>query len=133
MKMKKLILPLTENHLFSKAYTRGKCSVTKHIAVYVMRNYKRTPDGSVPRTLLGITVNRKLGKACRRNRVKRLIRQAYRECHEYIREGYIIVIAARAAAFAPYIKAGDITRALKSVVSDKDFYDIKNTFPKKKK
>ena len=98
-----------------------------------MRNYKRTPDGSVPRTLLGITVNRKLGKACRRNRVKRLIRQAYRECHEYIREGYIIVIAARAAAFAPYIKAGDITRALKSVVSDKDFYDIKNTFPKKKK
>ncbi len=132
-KMKKFILPLTENHLFSKAYTKGKCEVSKYCAVYVMRNYKKTPDGSIPRTLLGITVNRKLGKACKRNRVKRLIRVAYRNCAEYIKDGYIIVIAARAAAFAPYMKSGDMTRALRSILSKEDFYDIKNTFNKKKK
>ena len=65
-----------------------------------MRNFKRNPDGSPMKTKLGITVNRKLGKACKRNRVKRLIREAYRENYSYIKDGYIMVIAARAAAFA---------------------------------
>lgn len=131
--MKKVILPLTENHLFSKAYTKGKCEVTKYCAIYVLRNYKRNPDGSPMKTKLGITVNRKLGKACKRNRVKRLIRVAYRENVSYIRDGYLMVIAARAAAFAPYVKAEDMTRAVKSVVSKEDFFDLKKSAPRKSK
>ena len=99
--MKKLILPLKENHLFSKAYTKGNCRVTKLCAVYILKNYKKNPDGTPMKTKLGITVNRKLGKACKRNRVKRLIREAYRQNCCHIRDGYIMIIAARAAAFAP--------------------------------
>lgn len=123
--MKKLILPLTENHLFSKAYTKGKCETTKYIAVYALRNFRKNPDGSAMKTKLGITVNRKLGKACKRNRVKRLIRVAYRENHSYIKDGWFLVIAARSAAFAPYVKSGDISRALRSVVSKEDFFDMR--------
>lgn len=130
--MRRIILPLKENHLFSKAYTRGKCEVTKLCAVYVMRNFKRNPDGSPMKTKLGITVNRKLGKACKRNRVKRLIREAYRENYSYIKNGYIIVIAARAAAFAPHIKVADMSRAVRTIVSKEDFFDIKKAPPKKK-
>lgn len=130
--MRRIILPLKENHLFSKAYTRGKCEVTKLCAVYVMRNFKRNPDGSPMKTKLGITVNRKLGKACKRNRVKRIIREAYRENYSYIKNGYIIVIAARAAAFAPHIKTADMSKAVKKVVSKEDFFDIKKAPPKKK-
>lgn len=89
-----------------------------------MRNFKRNPDGSPMKTKLGITVNRKLGKACKRNRVKRLIREAYRENYEYIKDGYIMIIAARAAAFAPHIKAQDMSRAFKKIVSKDDFFNI---------
>ena len=28
-----------ENHLYSKAYSKGKKQVTKHIVVYVLRDY----------------------------------------------------------------------------------------------
>ncbi len=122
--MRKIILPLKENHLFSKAYARGKSEVSKLCAVYIMRNFKRNPDGSPMKTKLGITVNRKLGKACKRNRVKRLIREAYRENYQYIKDGYIMIIAARAAAFAPHIKAQDMTKALKTIVSREDFFNI---------
>lgn len=130
--MKKLIVPLKENHLFSKAYARGKSDVSKLCAVYILRNYKRNPDGSPMKTKLGITVNRKLGKACKRNRVKRLIREAYRENHGYIKDGYIMIVSARAAAFSPYIKASDMSKSLRSIVSKEGFFDIKNP-PRKKK
>ena len=123
--MKKQILPLTENHLFSKAYTKGKCEATKYIAVYLLRNFKKNPDGSPMKTRLGITVNRKLGKACKRNRVKRLVRAAYRENYPLVRDGYFLIIAARSAAFAPYVKSGDISRSLRNVLSKEDFFDMK--------
>lgn len=124
--MKKLILPLKENHLFSRAYTKGKCEVCRYVAVYLLRNFKRNPDGTPAKTKLGITVNRKLGKACRRNRVKRIIREAYRQNHEFVRDGYIMIIAARAAAFDKKVKTDDISHALRKIVSREDFYE----FPK---
>lgn len=130
--MKKLILPLKENHLFSKAYTKGNCRVSKLCAVYILKNYKKNPDGTPMKTKLGITVNRKLGKACKRNRVKRLIREAYRQNYCHIRDGYIIIIAARAAAFAPHIKAGDMSNALRSIVRNEDLYEFKKA-PQHKK
>ncbi len=130
--MRRIILPLKENHLFSRAYTKGKCEVTKLCAVYVMRNFKKSPDGSPMKTKLGITVNRKLGKACKRNRVKRLIREAFRDNYSYIKDGYIMVIAARAAAFAPHIKEADMSRAVKGIVSKEDFFDLKKAPPQKK-
>ncbi|MBR5528357.1 MAG: ribonuclease P protein component [Clostridia bacterium] len=130
--MRKLILPLKENHLFSKAYTKGNCRVAKLCAVYVLKNYKKNPDGTPMKTKLGITVNRKLGKACKRNRVKRLIREAYRQNYCHIKDGYFIIIAARAAAFAPYIKTQDMSKALRQIVSDESFYEFKKA-PQKKK
>lgn len=124
--MKKIILPLKENHLFSRAYTKGNCEVCRYIAVYLLRNFKKNPDGTPMKTKLGITVNRKLGKACRRNRVKRMIREAYRQNHEFIRDGYIVIIASRAAAFDKGVKTDDISRAFRKIVSSEDFYE----FPK---
>ncbi len=55
---------------------------------------------------LGITVSKAVGKAHDRNRAKRLIRAAYRECMPQTRCGYNIIIAARSSmARVPYLKA----------------------------
>ncbi len=128
--MRKLIVPLKQNHLFSRAYTKGKCETSRLVAVYLLKNYRKTPDGTPPPTTLGITVNRKLGKACKRNRVKRLIREAYRENHRFIKDGYIMVIAARAAAFAPHIKTKDISDSLHRILSREDFFDLRSAAKK---
>ncbi len=107
--MVKKLYPLCENHLFSKAYRKGKSNAGKYIAVYVLKNYGKK-KGEFPLTKLGITVNKKLGKAVKRSRVKRLIRAAYRENMPYMRQGYIIIVAARGAAFDKNVKSTDVAK-----------------------
>lgn len=98
--------------MFLKAYRKGKSGVNKYTAVYVLKNYRKNPDGSLCHTKLGIAVNSKLGKAVKRNRVKRIIREAYRENLPLIKDGLIIVVAARGAAFSKHVKSTDIAKGL---------------------
>ena len=44
---------------------------------------------------LGISISKKYGKSVKRNRLKRLIKENYRQYEEYIKDGYDIVITAR--------------------------------------
>ena len=83
------ILMLKENHLFARAYRKGRCFSGKYIALYVLRNQNKTEKK------LGITVSKGRGNAVTRNRIKRIIREAYRVFHPFIKEGHIIVIVAR--------------------------------------
>ena len=93
---------ITENHLYSKAYARGKKFVGRHVVVYVLPDYaaarlaKANPTGQ-RLNRVGITVTKKLGGAVVRNRTKRILREAYRmvaqECP--IKTGFLVVIAAR--------------------------------------
>ncbi len=106
--MVKKLYPLCENHLFSRAYRKGKSDANKYVAVYVLKNYSKKPEGFGRTTRLGITVNKKLGGAVMRSRVKRIIRAAYRENMPKLKEGYLIIIAARSAAFAKGVKSTDI-------------------------
>ena len=103
--MNKKLNPLTENHLFTKAFTRGATEASKLCAVYILKNIKRNPDGSLPKTRIGIAVNAKLGGAVARNRVKRIIREGARPLYEKLSDGLIIVISARGAAFAKSAKS----------------------------
>lgn len=110
--MVKKLYPLCENHLFSKAYRKGRCEANKYVAVYVLKNYEKHPARAEALTRLGITVNKKLGKAVRRSRVKRMIRAAYRAYLPKLKNGYLIIIAARTAAFEPKVKSTDIAEKL---------------------
>ena len=85
------------NREFVYAYKKGKKIVSDCI---VFHYYKNRTD--VAR--LGITVSKAVGKAHSRNRAKRLIRAAYRECMpKDLKCGYNIIIAARSKiAFLPY-------------------------------
>ena len=81
-------MTLKENHLFSRAYRKGRCFSGKYIAVYVLKNRENNKK-------LGITVSKSRGNAVKRNRTKRIIREAYRVFHPFVKEGHIIVIVAR--------------------------------------
>ena len=62
---------LKQNHQFRRLYSKGKSAVSPTLALYCRKNrlgYSR----------LGVTVGTKVGKAVRRNRTRRRIREAYR-------------------------------------------------------
>ena len=115
--MNRKLNPLCENHMFLKAYRKGKSGVNKYVAVYVLKNYRKNKDGGRLPTSLGIAINAKLGKACKRSRVKRIIREAYRAVLPQIDDGHIIVIAARGAAFSDRVKSTDVEKQLAVTLS----------------
>jgi len=96
---------ICENHLFSKAYSKGKRAVTAALAVYVLPDYaakrlaKAHPTGTVMNRI-GLTTSTKLGGAVVRSRCRRIMREALRaiEKRRELKRGYLIVIAARGAA-----------------------------------
>ena len=96
---------ICENHLFQKAYSKGKRAVTSALAVYVLPDYaakklaKAHPKKRVMNRI-GLTTSVKLGGATVRSRCRRIMREAFRrlEKEKDIKTGFLIVIAARSAA-----------------------------------
>lgn len=97
--------PIRKNRDFKRVYSKGKCISGAVVVVYYLKNARL---GSKNR--LGITVSTKIGKAVVRNRVRRIIREAYRACESSISAGYDIVIVARGRACG--LKSTDIAASL---------------------
>ena len=98
---------ICENHLYSKAYSKGKRAVTPSVAVYVLPDYKaealrKSNPQKTKINRIGLTVSKKIGGAVIRNRVKRIIREGLRTVMKErgLRTGFLIVIAARTGATA---------------------------------
>lgn len=96
---------ITENHLYKKAYAKGKRFVTPALALYILPDYQAARlQKAHPQHLrvnrIGLTVSKKIGGATVRSRVRRILREAYRQVErEYgIKAGLLVVIAAREAA-----------------------------------
>lgn len=108
---------ICENHLYAKAYAKGKRAVTPALAVYVLPDYakgrlaKAHPEKRVMNRY-GLTVSKKLGGAVVRTRCRRILREGLRTLirEKEIRTGFLIVIAARSAAVP--LKSTDIRREL---------------------
>lgn len=82
---------IKENHLFLKAYGKGKGFVSDGLAVYVLQGRDKK------RTLVGFTVSKNRGNAVLRNSIRRRMREAYRILYPFVKDGYVIVIVARSA------------------------------------
>lgn len=108
---------IRENHLYSKAYQKGKRAVTSALALYVLPDYsakklaKAHPLGKTVNRI-GLTVSTKIGGATVRSRIRRILREGLRmvEKERKLKVGFLIVIAARTAARD--LKSFDIKESL---------------------
>ena len=79
---------IKDNKSFQRCYRSGRYAVCGYVCAYFY------PNGT-PFNRLGITAGKKLGNAVCRNRVKRIVRAAYRLCETDFPMGYDIVFVGR--------------------------------------
>ncbi len=85
---------LSRSAEFERAYRQGRSHGNRHLVLYA---FARTgPADEAPR--LGLSVSRKVGGAVDRNRVKRLLREAFDAELAAIPRGLDIVVVARPPA-----------------------------------
>ncbi len=98
------------NKDFRRLYGRGKSFVHRGFVTYILPN----KSGGIK---YGITVSKKLGDAVKRNRAKRLISAAFRQCTPNIKQGFDMVFVARMGIFSykSYQIAEILSAHLKSV------------------
>jgi ribonuclease P protein component len=80
---------LSRSAEFERAYRQGRSHGNRFLVLYAF------PRGDEEPSRLGLSVSRKVGGAVDRNRVKRLVREAFESHAPRLRAGYDFVVVAR--------------------------------------
>ncbi len=94
---------------FEQVRRRGRTVSSRLVLVSVM------PNG-LAQNRYGFAVGRRVGKAVRRNRVKRWLREAVRRMHPYLQQGYDVVFVARGALADESVTYHEVAAAVQSLL-----------------
>jgi len=83
---------LSRSAEFERVYRQGRSVANRHLVLYTF------PNASTQRPRLGLSVSRKVGGAVERNKVKRLLREAFSHAENELLTGQDVVVVARPAA-----------------------------------
>src|SRR6516225_1563025 len=83
---------LSRSAEFERVYRQGRSTANRHLVLYTF------PNATAGRPRLGLSVSRKVGGAVERNRVKRLLREAFAKVEPELRGGHDLVVVARPPA-----------------------------------
>jgi ribonuclease P protein component len=83
---------LSRSAEFERVYRQGRSTANRHLVLYTF------PNASAESPRLGLSVSRKVGGAVERNRVKRLLREAFARNEGDLRPGQDVVVVARPSA-----------------------------------
>jgi ribonuclease P protein component len=78
---------------FDRVYREGRSHASRHLVIYAFPRAGALADGEQPR--LGLSVGRKVGGAVERNKMKRLLREAFWAASDGLPDGYDFVLVAR--------------------------------------
>ena len=73
---------------FKETYSKGKSVGSRYIVLFCRKN-------GMDETRIGFTASKKVGNSVKRNRARRLMKEAYRHMEASIMDGYDIVAIAR--------------------------------------
>lgn len=79
---------------FERAYAEGNKRVGKWCVLFARAN-------GLEFSRLGVTATRKIGNAVRRNRAKRLVREAFRQIQDMLPPGLDLVVVVRQSLLGP--------------------------------
>ena len=79
---------LKKNNDFQKLFSRGKKSFSPALILLYM---------PAKQTMLGVCVSKKHGKSVKRNRIKRLLREAFRKVRPQVKGKYAFILLPRQA------------------------------------
>lgn len=116
---------IRENHLYSKAYAKGKKAVTGTVIVYVLRDYaarlRATPHRQKVSSTASASPSAKGRRGSRAQPLpKRLLREAMRavERDPGVKTGFLVVLAAREKTAA--VKCSEVERDLRRALGKLD-------------